>query len=117
MAKKKTHRFGGRRKKAGSENSPVMSASNWTDEVPHPAYSDEEFLDTFPVREVKASERSELLSPVLTISDVCKMLGVSRWTLQRMEKAGSLPGRFKLGGQVRYHREIIEKWLLDQARK
>jgi predicted DNA-binding transcriptional regulator AlpA len=28
-----------------------------------------------------------------------------------MDKAGKLPGRIKLGGSVRFHRETIEAWL------
>lgn len=58
------------------------------------------------VAEVKA------VSPLLlTVDQVCSLLAVSRWTLQRLEKSGGLPGRVKLGGQVRYHREVIEEWL------
>jgi excisionase family DNA binding protein len=52
---------------------------------------------------------------LLTIADVCALLNVSRSTLLRLEKSSGLPGRIKLGGQVRYHRGIIEDWLLKQA--
>jgi len=61
---------------------------------------------------VPASTVAPLL---LTVADVCALLNVSRSTLLRLEKAGSLPGRVKLGGQVRYHREKIERWLLEQC--
>ena len=52
---------------------------------------------------------------LLTVTEVCALLKISRSTLIRLENAGTLPGRVKLGGQVRYHREVVEKWLLQQA--
>lgn len=48
---------------------------------------------------------------LLTVNQVCELLGgISRSTLVRMEKTGKIPGRVQLGGSVRYHREVIEKW-------
>lgn len=66
-----------------------------------------------PARNVPASTVEPLL---LTIGDVSVLLNVSRSTLLRLEKSGGLPGRVKIGGQVRYHREIIEKWILAQVK-
>jgi excisionase family DNA binding protein len=55
------------------------------------------------------------VSPLLlTCAEVCKLLSVSRSTLDRLGE--TVPGRVKLGGQVRYHRETLENWLLDQVR-
>lgn len=71
-----------------------------------------EVEETQPVLEVSRSTVAPLL---LTIADVCTLLNVSRSTLLRLEKSGALPGRVKLGGQVRYHRQIIEAWLLRQV--
>jgi excisionase family DNA binding protein len=65
------------------------------------------------VQKVSASTVEPLL---LTIGDVCALLNVSRSTVLRLEKSSGLPGRVKIGGQVRYHREIIEKWLLEQTK-
>ncbi len=61
-----------------------------------------------PAEKVPASTVSPLL---LTVADVCALLNISRSTLFRLEQSGGLPGRVKLGGQVRYHRETIEEWL------
>jgi excisionase family DNA binding protein len=52
---------------------------------------------------------------LLTIADVCALLNVSRSTIDRLDKSGKLPGRVKLGGQVRYHRETLEQWLKQQV--
>ena len=53
---------------------------------------------------------------LLKTSELAEMLKVSRMTLFRMEKKEGIPGRVKIGGRVRYHREIIEKWLLERAK-
>jgi excisionase family DNA binding protein len=55
------------------------------------------------------------VSLLLTVADLCDLLKVSRSTITRMERAGSIPGRVMLGGSVRYHREIIENWLREGA--
>jgi len=48
---------------------------------------------------------------LVTVPQLCQLLNVSRSTLYRMEQAGVLPGRVKLGGQVRYHLETVQDWL------
>ncbi|WP_318556596.1 helix-turn-helix domain-containing protein [Geobacter anodireducens] len=53
---------------------------------------------------------------LLTVADLCALLQISRTTLFRMEKAGKVPGRLSLGGQVRYHRETVETWLRSQLK-
>jgi excisionase family DNA binding protein len=75
-----------------------------------------------PPVEVQKAPAAAVLVPVstvpallLTVADLCALLNVSRSTLLRLEKSGSLPGRIMLGGQVRYHREKIERWLLEQC--
>ena len=52
---------------------------------------------------------------LLTATELCALLKISRRTLIRMDKAGTIPGRITLGGSVRYHREKIERWLLEQC--
>jgi len=49
---------------------------------------------------------------LLTIAQVGALLNLSRSTLDRM--ADQIPGRIKIGGQVRYHRSTLEDWLLQQ---
>ena len=51
---------------------------------------------------------------LLTVPQVCKLLNLSRSTLDRMAKEGLVSGRLKIGGQVRYHRPTLETWLLEQ---
>lgn len=48
---------------------------------------------------------------LLSVSEMCNLLKISRATLVRMDKSGKLPGRIKLGGSVRFHRETVEIWL------
>ena len=48
---------------------------------------------------------------VLSVAEMCKLLKISRATLVRMDKAGQIPGRMKIGGSVRFHRPTIDSWL------
>lgn len=65
-----------------------------------------------PPKPVQVEPSPAALSILLTVSQVCDLLGgISRSTLVRMEKTGKIPGRVQLGGSVRYHREIIEEWV------
>lgn len=48
---------------------------------------------------------------LLSVVEMCALLRISRATLVRMDKSGHLPGRIKLGGSVRFHRETVETWL------
>ncbi len=61
-------------------------------------------------------DHSDLPSPddvlLLTIQQVCTLLNLSRSTLDRMARTDSIPGRVKIGGQIRYHRPTVEAWLL-----
>ena len=71
---------------------------------------------SLPMPSIQISQAEiETNSVLLTVSDICKLLKVSRSTLIRMEKSGYLPGRMMLGGSVRYHRETIAAWLRDLA--
>ena len=68
-----------------------------------------------PVRKFPDAELPKDDALLLTVADVCRLLKISRVTLYRIEKDNPLPGRVKIGGQVRYHRESLEKWLLKQC--
>ncbi len=48
---------------------------------------------------------------LLSVAEMCTLLKISRATLVRMDNAGKLPGRIKLGGSVRFHRQTVETWL------
>ena len=51
---------------------------------------------------------------LLTIPQTCSLLNLSRSTLDRMAKINAIPGRIKIGGQIRYHRPTLETWLVTQ---
>ncbi len=57
------------------------------------------------------STTSDPNAVLLSVIEICSLLKISRATLVRMDKAGKIPGRIKLGGSVRFHRETIEAWL------
>ena len=61
-------------------------------------------------------ERLVQLDPdtLATPSEVCAYLRVSRSTLDRLVKSGERLGQVKIGGQVRYRRKDLRKWL-DRA--
>jgi predicted DNA-binding transcriptional regulator AlpA len=48
---------------------------------------------------------------VYTLAEVCRLLKVSRSTVDRMHLDGDLPGRIKLRGQVRYHGPTVRQHL------
>jgi len=62
----------------------------------------------------KAPKKAVALDPdavLLSVAETCVLLKISRATLIRMDKSGLLPGRIKMGGSVRFHRETVVNWL------
>ncbi|HML78253.1 helix-turn-helix domain-containing protein [Geobacter sulfurreducens] len=51
-------------------------------------------------------------SALLTVDEVCDYLGISRSTLYRQD----IPGRCKVGGQVRYVKADVDRWLNANSR-
>ena len=51
---------------------------------------------------------------LLSVAQVCRLLNLSRSTVDRMARRGELPGRMKLGGQVRYDAGTLRTWLDEQ---
>jgi len=51
---------------------------------------------------------------VLTVSQVASLLHLHVMTVYRLAKEGKLPG-FKVGGRWRFHRDALEKWMVDRA--
>src|SRR5512133_3598939 len=64
-----------------------------------------------PVTKKPKTAAVESGAVLLSVTEICALLKISRATLIRMDKAGKLPGRIKLGGSVRFHRETIDAWL------
>jgi len=70
--------------------------------------------DTRPKQRPAKTQKSQPPDPnaiLLSVAEMCTLLKISRATLIRMDNSGKLPGRIKLGGSVRFHRETVEKWL------
>lgn len=47
---------------------------------------------------------------LLTSSDVATMLGVKRWRVQELSRAGDFP-TVHIGRTNRYRREAVERWI------
>ncbi len=52
-----------------------------------------------------------------TIGEMRELLRVSRSTLDRMAKKNEIPGRIKVGGQIRYHKPTVSRWIAEQVRQ
>ena len=87
----------GEKKSAGAKNIKTPASSKKTSLPKSPG-------DKKPLR-------SEAAAVLLSVKEMCNLLKISRATLVRMDKSGQLPGRIKLGGSVRFHRETVELWL------
>ena len=69
---------------------------------------------TRPKQRPAKTQKSQPPDPnaiLLSVAEMCTLLKISRATLIRMDNSGKLPGRIKLGGSVRFHRETVDKWL------
>jgi excisionase family DNA binding protein len=64
-----------------------------------------------PARKVPKTVSIDPDAVLLSVAETCALLKISRATLIRMDNAGKLPGRIKLGGSVRFHHETIVTWL------
>lgn len=71
-----------------------------------------------PARPVERGTIGPLAGPppdvlMLTGDQLAALLQVSRKTVDRLARDGSVPGRIKLGNRVLYHRPTVEAWLTD----
>ncbi len=76
-----------------------------------PSEEAEKTVTPLVVADPKPRRAAKQVSILLTVADLCQLLNLSRSSIARMERAGSLPGRVMVGGSVRYHRETIENWI------
>ncbi len=53
---------------------------------------------------------------LLTIEEVCEILGISRMTLYRMWDAGTGPPKYKIAGSVRVSKKELDKFIQKQKR-
>ena len=54
--------------------------------------------------------------PNLSVEETARWLSVTPRTVYRLVKGGRLPG-FKVGGQWRFSRAILEAWVADEVTK
>ena len=54
--------------------------------------------------------------PNLSVEETARWLGVTPRTVYRLVKRGRLPG-FKVGGQWRFNRRMLESWVANQVTK
>jgi len=53
---------------------------------------------------------------ILSQSDLANVLGVTEWTIWAMRKRGELPAAVRIGRQVKWRPEVIEKWLIQKEK-
>lgn len=58
---------------------------------------------------VTATVESKLV--LLSVADVARRLGVSSRTVWRLDAAGKLPRKIRLGGSARWRSDEIEGWI------
>ena len=68
------------------------------------------FLDAKGMKKKQpASER------LLTVDEVAEYLNVDKFTVYRLLRQKKLPG-FKVGNQLRFNHQMIEAWLMKNAK-
>ncbi|MFH0790478.1 MAG: helix-turn-helix domain-containing protein [Candidatus Omnitrophota bacterium] len=53
---------------------------------------------------------------IMTLKEAAKYLGVHAITIYRLIKETSIP-TFKLGGQWRFKKDVLDAWLVNQMHK
>ena len=48
---------------------------------------------------------------LLSVKDLCEMLGCSRRTVYRLKDAGQMPMPMKINGMVRWRPDEVENWI------
>ena len=64
---------------------------------------------------VEAEIVEKLSSNLLTVDEVCKILGITRMTLARMEERDAGPPRIRVGGRNRYSLPELNRWLAENT--
>lgn len=59
------------------------------------------------------ADRPAVIPAVLDVNAVAEICTCSSRHIYRMEAAGLMPGRLKLGALVRWSRAEIDKWIAD----
>ncbi|MBS3735060.1 MAG: helix-turn-helix domain-containing protein [Phycisphaerae bacterium] len=48
---------------------------------------------------------------MMTVDDVAKFLGCSARTVYRLIATGAMPAPLRIGGLIRWQREVLESWI------
>jgi excisionase family DNA binding protein len=91
-------------KVAGSSNTPPSNRTN-PKNVTVQDTGCSNMTETKPVATVRTSSR------FYRITDLMRILDVSRSTIERMLRSGRIPGRVKVGGQLRFSRLLVDQWI------
>lgn len=67
-----------------------------------------------PTRAIPAKSEDDITPILIPIADVCKLLSLSRSTLDR--HADEIPGRRRICGKIMYYRPELEAWVKDARR-
>lgn len=59
--------------------------------------------------------QTEELPEIITAAEVARLLRVSRKTVYAAFKRGELPGGFRVGNSLRFHRDAVLKWMRGEA--
>ena len=99
MTKKKKNKPWGASKHKKPAPDHVTAAQENTEAAPDP---------TVPDFSILHSDKTSLL----TVPEICALLKISRRTIERRK----IPGKLKIGGSVRYHRQTIDQWLTEKIK-
>ena len=53
------------------------------------------------------------ISPLLTVTDFCQAVGISRSTWHKLKRQGTTPAVVTIGGIQRIRKEAAETWLAE----
>ena len=53
---------------------------------------------------------------IMSIKEVAEYLGIHEITIYKLANEGRLPG-FKVGGQWRFQKDVLDKWIVDETHK
>ncbi len=51
------------------------------------------------------------LPPVLTVDDLVELLNLDRKTIYAANQRGEIPGAFRIGNRIRFHRDALLDWM------
>jgi excisionase family DNA binding protein len=70
-----------------------------------------------PDRQIDMNPRhAATLSRIMTVTEIAEYLQVHRSTVYKLVRKGRIPA-FKIGSDFRFHRDVIDKWMVDQQAK